>query len=1845
MHRILSFSLLLICLVTSLRAQPALPPSAHGGDWSRVLDFFHPENNTLRKTPEFDFARENPNMRALAPLSRNCVTVEVEATLRTQHAESEEPKDAFENWLSVAVAESRQKTRSLRTRGPLVLTVPVVVHIVASQPVENVSDEQVYSQLEALNEDFRRTNPDRELTPREFQRLAVDTEIQFCLATIDPNGEPTDGINRVSVSGSPFSENEIDQVIKPNTIWDPNRYMNIWVCNLSGGILGFAQFPSSSGLTGIPNAPGTANSDGVVVNYMAFGTTGTATPPFDKGRTLTHEVGHWLGLRHIWGDGPCDEDDYCLDTPPSNQAHFECPPASTLACDGTRAMVQNFMDYSNDDCMNLFTANQKERMRVVLENSPRRKGLLQSQVCSIGVIAAEPDFSANVQAGCNPLSVSFSPELEEGEEGISYQWVFPGGRPSSSDDARPEVKYKNPGRYNVSLRVFGPGGNRSIEKAGFIQVYETGVSLPLSLDFESDTLPNGFYLANPDRDLTWEQNPEIGAYGKSRGSWKIANFDNNYLNSEDILFSPVINLSKGIETTLSFDIAYTYYDERYSDTLGIFISTECDGVFHNIYYKGGAELAQASPFNKDYQPQPGEWRTEKIDLSAFEAYSQVQIALVNFSGYGNNLYLDNLKLASLPKPAPVASFLLSSRSICPGDTIQFNDNSQLGPEKWVWSFPGGFPASDTTPNPRVVYPNAGTYDVLLTVSNRFGTSTVTRTAQVEVKPQPDLKLLVSKAEICPGEEVTLRASQWLPDLRWTVAPGDSVPADTLTVVRPKADFIYRIEGKGAFLCTARAQANVRVDLGRKLQILPPAATICEGVGLQLNATGADQYHWLPGPGLAETFSGTVEVKPTETTTYTLVGTTRTGCEVNKEVTVTVNHQVESVRINPEKEVFCPGEQVVIKAKGATSYRWSPSTSLNTSEGAEVVAAPEGDITYQLTATTAEGCISRSSVKLRMGTAPLVQVGASETEICEGETILLHAMGANNYHWFPEQDLVQVSGAEVQARPQLSTQFNVIGENELGCKDTASVVVNVVQPAPLTISPENPTICRGRSVLLTASGGRSYTWTPSVGLNATFRHQVVASPLQDQTYRVDALDERGCQSFAETTVKVNQGMMPTAGFTAEDIQICAGLPVQYHHKSENAAEFLWEFPGGQPATSSDPNPLVTYPEQGVYDVVLTVTGCDGTTDRREAIAFMVVTAPLELSLNVGENITVCKGSPMLLEASGAESYSWQPDIRLSSTEGARVMAQPDIATTYTVTGRNLDGCEAQAKVRLNVVGGGNPLKLEPLAPTLCQGESVVLQASGAYTYRWSPKSGLDAFDKAAVTAKPGKTTAYQVMATDLNGCVYLDTVVVKVNPRPKLVLSHQNPGMCEGEQMDLAVGGGGVVSWSPAFGLNTTNGPKVTAFPTETTTYKIQSTNQWGCKADTQLTLTVRTPAPLLVQAQDKAICAGTGTLLTAAAGHSSYTWSPAKGLDRATGQMVTAAPEVTTTYTVSSDQEGCVQTASITVEVLHPAPLSVDPTVARICRGESIPLSVSGGREYSWDASEGLRTHVGSTVTVRPQQTSSYTVRSRDSLGCETAGSVTIHVAEVDFLEVSSSASTVCEGEEVSLQASGAQTYEWLPAPDLRPGQFARTYAQPLENRTYSVIGVDSVGCSDTARISITVDRLIPNIRLSANQIDLADSSGAVRFYDLTESATNWEWSFGEGGVSEERNPLHIYAAPGSYPIQLKVSNGICEAMVRQEITIVNSSSLAELRDEGQLQVAVAAGIVNLSLESPRPMFLRMRVLNQAGEQVVEGALRLKEGPYQRKLDLSSFGPGEYLLQLSDGQEVYSETAILTAGK
>lgn len=301
-----------------------------------------------------------------AQAQRKCATMEVHERLLNEDPNYHRHLEEIETFTERFIASGNYN------KSTNIITIPVVVHVVYYNSTQNISDAQIQSQIDVLNADFRNLNSDKNNRPSLFAGLAADIQIEFCLAKRTPTGAATNGIIRKQTTVNGFSTD--DKVKYSSTggsdAWDRNKYLNLWVCALTGGVLGYAQFPG-----------GAAATDGVVIDYRYFGTIGTATAPFNKGRTATHEVGHWLNLRHIWGDANCGND-FVSDTPTQQAANYGCPSFPKPSCGNTSDMFMNYMDYVDDACMNMFTSGQSSRMRALFATGGARVSLLTSDGCT-----------------------------------------------------------------------------------------------------------------------------------------------------------------------------------------------------------------------------------------------------------------------------------------------------------------------------------------------------------------------------------------------------------------------------------------------------------------------------------------------------------------------------------------------------------------------------------------------------------------------------------------------------------------------------------------------------------------------------------------------------------------------------------------------------------------------------------------------------------------------------------------------------------------------------------------------------------------------------------------------------------------------------------------------------------------------------------------------------------------------------------------------------------------------------------------------------------------------------------------------------------------------------------------------------------------------------------------------------------------------------------------------------------------------------------------------------------------------------------------------------------------------
>ncbi len=606
-----------------------------------------------------------------------CGTVEYQKMLHPEHSIEE---IRFENWLKNQQVKPMLKSFSTHGTSTATYVIPVVVHVIHNGEAigtgTNISDAQIISQISVLNKDFKRLNTDAGQTPTQFLPVAGSLDIEFVLAKQDPEGLDTNGITRVQGTKTSWTYTEHAQ-FKALSYWPAEDYLNIWVINFNDpqGFIGYAQFPEST-LPGLENSSSDRLTDGVVINYRDFGSIDDG--PFDletqynKGRTTTHEVGHFLGLRHLWGDvsncGP--PGDYVDDTPPQSGSTNGCPSHPQLSCSNTK-MFQNYLDYTNDACMNLFTQGQIARMEIVLQNSPRRASLTTSlgsqepmpvsndlglrEILSPGVTSCGGTVAPSVEVrnyGNNTITAA---KIEFKVSGVAVETkdaVLNLNNLEITAIPFNPINLLSPGSTTISFEIIQTNGTTDGKASDNLITQTTTVpevtTLPLFEMF--DTTPASWTIQNPDQLITWQNvSANNGEAGNRSMFINFSAYEEQGV--EDRLLTPIVNMSGASAALLRFDRAYApFTSSSYADELRVVVIENCNADLSQgieVFNKSGSELATAPATANSFFPNgASQWLTESISLSSFIGSGNIQIAFIARNAYGNNLFLDNVYVFS-----------------------------------------------------------------------------------------------------------------------------------------------------------------------------------------------------------------------------------------------------------------------------------------------------------------------------------------------------------------------------------------------------------------------------------------------------------------------------------------------------------------------------------------------------------------------------------------------------------------------------------------------------------------------------------------------------------------------------------------------------------------------------------------------------------------------------------------------------------------------------------------------------------------------------------------------------------------------------------------------------------------------------------------------------------------------------------------------------------------------------------------------------------------------------------------------------------------------------------------------
>ena len=559
-----------------------------------------------------------------------CNTVKIQDAHMNAHPEHAEEFEALELQLL-----NEEKDLPSQMRSGSIIQIPIVFHVIHNYGIENISDEQIINCIEVMNEQLRLQNANASLIKDEFIGLAADTEIEFVLARKEPNGNCTTGINRLASTQTYDGDQDMKELIQ----WPRNKYCNIWVCANANGAAGYTIKPN-----GVNNFP---QADGIVIRHDYVGAIGTSSAT--RSIALTHEVGHWLNLSHVWGDGnsagvDCGNDG--VSDTPVTEGWSSCN-VNGETC-GTLDNVENYMEYSY--CSKMFTQGQKTRMRTAAMSSVSQRNQLSSNNNLIATGVVNGDVLCSAQIDASYSTVCFGDTVQFFD--VSYHnvqdrlWEFPGGTPSTSTEENPKVAYATPGNYDVILSVSDGSTSLTETFSNYVNILDdNGAVLPFIEGFENGVsdFQENWDIVNYDDDEGWEHTNQTSATGGS-SIWI-----NNRYNDEgqiDEFISEPIDISDFEDVEVSFKYAYAERDTDNNEKLRMYVSKDCGQLWSlRKSLQGNSFSTNGDVTNSNWFPEDDEWKTVTVS-NILENY-YVSNLLVKFkfeSDGGNNIFIDDINI-------------------------------------------------------------------------------------------------------------------------------------------------------------------------------------------------------------------------------------------------------------------------------------------------------------------------------------------------------------------------------------------------------------------------------------------------------------------------------------------------------------------------------------------------------------------------------------------------------------------------------------------------------------------------------------------------------------------------------------------------------------------------------------------------------------------------------------------------------------------------------------------------------------------------------------------------------------------------------------------------------------------------------------------------------------------------------------------------------------------------------------------------------------------------------------------------------------------------------------------------
>lgn len=1029
-------------------------------------------------------------------------------------------------------------------------------------------------------------------------------------------------------------------------------------------------------------------------------------------------------------------------------------------------------------------------------------------------------------------------------------------------------------------------------------------------------------------------------------------------------------------------------------------------------------------------------------------------------------------------PLPITD-IVPTQQICRGDSIGL---WATGGTSYIWR-PAGTLIGPNQASP-LAFPN-GTTNYIVTVTDINGCR-ANDTTQVIVNPLPTA-IVSPDQDICPGETAQLNASGGVSYL-WMADPSLSCTNCADPIASPAATTTYTVIVTNSFGCTDTNTTTVTVNPLPSV-VISNDTLLCTGEYTQLFVSGGVSYQWTADPTLSCTTCADPIARPSINTTYYVEVTNQFGCVSTDSVRVDFNDVTAAIGASDTSSCLpavinfsdlSTADSTIVAwswnfGDGNTSSAQNPSNTYNT----------PGVYTVTLEVTTNTSCTDVAQLDVTVWELPSPDAGPDNT-ICVEDTTTLSATGGVSYLWNNASSLSDPNVASPSAFPTADTWYTVLVTDSNGCQAEDSTFVKVNPLPNVTIVADSQT-CNNVAIQLEASGGVDYLWSPAASLTDPNIYNPIARPFFPTTYTVTVTDTNGCVNMEDAYIRVLFAPVPVMG---NDTTICLGNSVQL--SVGGGDDYLWHADTTLSCLTCT-DPIATPTSTRYYYVdVRNIDGCT-TTDS------VLVTVNALPNIAVSNDTLVCDRSEVGLFASGGDFFQWSSTEAIDCDSCNYITSTPQVDADYMVTVSTAAGCSLTDTVHVDVTQIDADFAISDsllCTPAEIQFTDLSVTDSTIATWAWSLGNGDTASTQnTSTTYNNGGTFNVSLVVTDNIGC--MDSIT---KPLTMLQTPTADAGLdtaiCIGSDAKLIGSGGGTYLWSNGATLSDSTMATSIAQPTSTTNYVLTVTSANGCTDTDSVTITVNA-LPVAQVIDDIETCSNDSIQLVADGGDS-YLWSPSIGLNDPTLQSPMAYTDSTIVYIVQiTDTNGCSAIDSVSLKV-NPIPEPVLNVPTDICEGDSAEVTASGGVAYVWTPQADFECETCPSTTVRPSETTTYTITVFSDMNCVAEDTFTINVRPTPTVNTIDD-EKICKHTivELTTESTDADAFVWTPVSGLSSDLVESPTAVPNSSTQYIVTATNQYGCIDRDTVNIEVIEQIS--ALVSNNAAICDGDRIELSVDITE--------------------------------------------------------------------------------------------------------------------------------------------------